>query len=46
MLTVGTPDANGEPADSIGRVTFRTVVDNPATRTDEALQAALQLFTR
>jgi hypothetical protein len=35
-LTVGTPDANGEPADSIGRVTFRTIVDNPATPGDEA----------
>jgi WD40-like Beta Propeller Repeat len=35
-LTVGTPDANGEPAASIGRVRFRTVVGDPATTADEA----------
>jgi hypothetical protein len=30
-LTIGTPDANGEGARSIGRVTFRAVTDDPVT---------------
>ncbi len=35
-LTVGTPDANGNPAESEGSVTLATVVGNPATPADEA----------
>ena len=35
-LTVGTPDANGRPAGSIGSVTFKTIVGDPVTTTDEA----------
>jgi hypothetical protein len=35
-LTVGTPDANGEGPDSVGRVTFSTVVGDPNTPANEA----------
>ena len=35
-LTVGTPDANGEPARFAGRVKVRAVLGNPATPADEA----------
>jgi hypothetical protein len=35
-LTVGTPDANGNPVASVGRVGFRAVVGDPATSADEA----------
>jgi Dipeptidyl peptidase IV (DPP IV) N-terminal region len=34
-LTVGTPDANGLPADSVGSVTLASVPDNPNTGNDE-----------
>jgi hypothetical protein len=36
FLTVGTPDANGAAANSIGSLTVATVVGNPATAADEA----------
>ncbi len=36
FLTVGTSDANGKPARSIGSLTLRTIVGNPVTTTDEA----------
>jgi Tol biopolymer transport system component len=35
-VTVGTPDANGRPANSVGSVTIGTVVGNPGTDEDEA----------
>lgn len=35
-LTFGTPDANGQAARSVARVTFITVTDDPATPSDEA----------
>jgi plastocyanin len=35
-LTVGTPDANGNPANSAGSATFRALVGNPTTPEDEA----------
>ena len=35
-LTVGTPDANGKGANSVGGVKFKTVVGNPNTGADEA----------
>jgi TolB protein len=35
-LTVGTPDANGAPANSIGRVRFDVVPGDPGTSADEA----------
>ena len=35
-VTVGTPDANGLPAEATGSVRFSTVVGNPATPADEA----------
>jgi hypothetical protein len=35
-LTVGTPEANGAPARSIGHVRLDVVVGNPATTADEA----------
>ena len=36
FLTVGTSDANGKPARSIGSLTLRTIVGNPVTTADEA----------
>jgi acyl-homoserine-lactone acylase len=36
QLTVGTPDANGQPANSTGFARFRTVPGDPATPADEA----------
>lgn len=36
LLTVGTPDANGKSASSIGSVLFKVVVGNPATPANEA----------
>ena len=36
QLTVGTPDANGEAAESSGFVSFRVVPGNPVTPADEA----------
>jgi hypothetical protein len=36
QLTVGTPDANGRGANSIGFVTLKAIVGNPATASDEA----------
>jgi hypothetical protein len=36
LLTVGTPDANGKGANSIGSVLFRAVAGNPATPANEA----------
>jgi acyl-homoserine-lactone acylase len=36
QLTVGTPDANGKPANSSGFARFRTVAGDPATPADEA----------
>lgn len=36
LLTVGTPDANAQPAKSSGSVTLTAVVGNPATQADEA----------
>jgi hypothetical protein len=36
FLTVGTPDANGAAANSIGSVTFKAVNGDPATAADEA----------
>ncbi len=43
-VTIGTPDANGRPADSSGYVLLTTVVGNPATPEDEAdVRLALQL---
>jgi Tol biopolymer transport system component len=35
-LTVGTPDANGQPAKSVGSVTVRVIVGDPATPANEA----------
>ena len=35
-LTVGTPDANGQPAKAYGYVRLSTVVGNPGTSADEA----------
>jgi hypothetical protein len=35
-LTVGTPDANGAAANSVGRALFRTVAGDPTTTADEA----------
>jgi hypothetical protein len=35
-LTVGTPDANGKASNSVGQVTLRAIVDDPATPADEA----------
>jgi Acetyl xylan esterase (AXE1) len=35
-LTVGTPDANGQPANSAGSVRLATVAGNPTTPADEA----------
>ncbi len=35
-LTIGTPDANGQPAASTGSARFATVPDNPMTPVDEA----------
>jgi hypothetical protein len=35
-LTVGTPDANGKGANSIGSVEFDVVIGNPSTPADEA----------
>jgi hypothetical protein len=35
-LTVGTPDANGQPADSTGSVRLDVVAGNPSTPADEA----------
>ena len=35
-LTVGTPDANGQQANSIGSVLFRTVLGDPNTAANEA----------
>src|SRR6185312_10487640 len=35
-LTVGTPDANGEQANSLGSVLLRTVVGDPNTAANEA----------
>jgi hypothetical protein len=35
-LTVGTPDANGQPAKSIGFLRFGTHIGDPSTATDEA----------
>ena len=36
QLTSGTPDANGDPADSLGWVRYGVTAGNPATTTDEA----------
>jgi hypothetical protein len=36
LLTVGTPDANGRSASSIGSVVFKAVVGDPATPANEA----------
>jgi hypothetical protein len=36
FLTVGTPDANGRPASSIGSVSLRAVPGNPSTPANEA----------
>ena len=36
QLTVGTPDANGQPAKSIGSVSLYVIVGDPATPADEA----------
>lgn len=36
LLTIGTPDANGQPAKSTGYVRYRALVGNPATPADEA----------
>jgi hypothetical protein len=36
LLTVGTPDANAQPARSIGSVTFTSIVGDPGTSADEA----------
>ena len=36
QLTVGTPDANGQPAKSIGSVSLYVVAGDPATPSDEA----------
>jgi Tol biopolymer transport system component len=36
FATVGTPDANGHPAASVGSVTLRVLRGNPATPADEA----------
>ena len=36
QLTIGTPDANGEPADSLGWVRYRVSIGNPTTPADEA----------
>ena len=35
-LTVGTPDANGQPAEAAGSVRFDSVLGNPTTPADEA----------
>ena len=35
-LTLGTPDANGEAAESVGFVRLETLTGNPATQADEA----------
>ena len=35
-LTLGTPDANGQPAQSVGAVRLGVTVGNPATSADEA----------
>jgi hypothetical protein len=35
-LTVGTPDANGRPANSVGYVTYRVVTGDPGTPESEA----------
>jgi glucose/arabinose dehydrogenase len=44
QLTIGTPDANGQSADSIGFVRFRTEVGDPDTPADEAdVQLRLQI---
>jgi hypothetical protein len=43
-LTVGTPDANGEPANSIGFVRLSVVAGDPATPADEAdVQVSMSL---
>jgi hypothetical protein len=44
FLTVGTPDANGQPAKSSGSVRFDAVVGDPATGTDEADTAIAVTF--
>jgi hypothetical protein len=36
QLTVGSPDANSNPAQSVGYARFKTQVGNPATSADEA----------
>jgi glucose/arabinose dehydrogenase len=36
QLTIGTADANGAPVNSVGSVTFTTIVGNPSTPADEA----------
>jgi hypothetical protein len=36
LLTVGTPDANGKAASSVGTVVFKVVVGDPATPANEA----------
>ena len=36
FLTVGTPDANGEQANSVGSVVYKTVVGDPSTPANEA----------
>jgi hypothetical protein len=35
-LTIGTPDSNGQPAASTGRIRFAVLAGNPATSADEA----------
>jgi hypothetical protein len=36
LLTIGTPDANGAPVNSVGSVAYNVVVGNPSTAADEA----------
>jgi hypothetical protein len=36
LLTMGSPDANGVPANFVGTVKWTVVIGNPATETDEA----------
>jgi hypothetical protein len=42
-LTVGTSDANGQPAKSTGYALLRTIVGNPSTPADEA-DVSIELF--
>jgi FtsP/CotA-like multicopper oxidase with cupredoxin domain len=43
-LTVGSPDANGQPAASVGQASFRAVAGDPGTPADEAdVNVALNL---